>query len=553
MRRGRLKGLLETAKDEGWGDWIRSEADEKAVLGGCWFDLEAASRVVTFFERFLKLSKGQWAGKPFVLQEWQKRDLLMPMFGWKRRSGFRRFRNAYIEIPKKNGKSALCSGIALYLLVADGEPGAEVYSAAADRDQASIVYGESERMVKASPSLSRRLTVVPSRKTIYFQKTNSVYRALSADVPTKEGLNIHGLIFDELHAQPDRRLFDTLRYGGAARQQPLMASITTAGFDRHSICWEQREYARKILKGLVLDESFFPLIYAANEDPSEGPVEDWTQEATWRKANPSLGVTISVDSFAAECREAQEKPTLQNTFKRYRLNIWTSSDVRWMPMDKWDASAGVVDPSALLGLECYGGLDLSTTLDVTACAFVFPDGDDYKVQPLFWIPKENMAERVKRDRVPYDVWASQGLIRATPGNAIDYATVEADILAFADAHNVKEIAYDPWNSNEIIQRLSDKGLTMVPIRQGFASASGPMKQAEALIYQGHLHHGGHPILRWMADNVQAAIDPAGNIKPDKGKSREKIDGIVALIMALGRAAMRGNKSSVYEERGIVTL
>ena len=553
MRKGRLKSLLDAAKDEGWSEWIRTEADKKAVLGGCWFDTEAANRVVTFFERFLKLSKGQWAGKPFVLQEWQKQDLLMPLFGWKKRNGFRRFRNGYIEIPKKNGKSALCSGIALYLLVADGEPGAEVYSAAADRDQASIVYGESERMVKASPSLSKRLTVVPSRKTIYFQKTNSVYRALSADVPTKEGLNIHGLIFDELHAQPDRKLFDTLRYGGAARQQPLMVSITTAGFDRNSICWEQHEYARKILKGLVDDESFFALIYAANEDPNEGPVDDWTQEATWFKANPSLGITIDVDSFASECKEAQEKPTLQNTFKRYRLNIWTSSDVRWMPMDKWDASAGLVDPAALMGRECYGGLDLSTTLDITACVFLFPEDGAYKTLPLFWIPEENMAERVKRDRVPYDVWARQGLIKATPGNAIDYAFVEADILAFANAHNVKEIAYDPWNSSEIIQRLTDAGLVMVPIRQGFASMSGPMKQMEALVYSKALHHGGNPVLRWMIDNVQASVDPAGNIKPDKGKSREKIDGIVAAIMALGRAGMRGNQKSVYEERDIITL
>ena len=211
MRPGRLKGLLATAKDEGWSEWIRTEADERAVLSGCWFDREAAARVEVFFERFLRHSKGEWAGKPFRLQEWQKRDLLFPLFAWKKRNGYRRFRNAYIEVPKKNGKSALCSGISLYLLVADGEPGAEVYSAAADRDQASIVYGEAERMVMSSPALSRRLRVIPSRKTILFPRTNSVYRALSADVPTKEGLNIHGLIFDELHAQKSRELFDTLR------------------------------------------------------------------------------------------------------------------------------------------------------------------------------------------------------------------------------------------------------------------------------------------------------------------------------------------------------
>lgn len=554
MRPGRLKGLLATAKDEGWSEWIRTEADERAVLSGCWFDREAAARVEVFFERFLRHSKGEWAGKPFRLQEWQKRDLLFPLFAWKKRNGYRRFRNAYIEVPKKNGKSALCSGISLYLLVADGEPGAEVYSAAADRDQASIVYGEAERMVMSSPALSRRLRVIPSRKTILFPRTNSVYRALSADVPTKEGLNIHGLIFDELHAQKSRELFDTLRYGGAARRQPLLVSITTAGFDRNSICWEQHEYARKVLKGIVEDESFFAYIRAANEDPNEGPVDDWTSREAWYKANPSLGVTISEEAFAAECREAQEKPTLQNSFKRYRLNIWTSADVRWMPMDKWDASAGSVEPHMLAGKSCFGGLDLSTTLDITACVFVFPwDDGIYKLHPLFWIPEENMRERSTRDRVPYEVWARQGLVRTTPGNVVDYAWIEKDILEFAERHKVEEIAYDQWNATEIIQRLTDAGLVMVPTRQGFASMSGPMKQTEALVYSGKLHHGGNPVLRWMADNVQASVDPAGNLKPDKGKSRERIDGIVALIMAIGRAAMRENQASVYEERGLISL
>jgi phage terminase large subunit-like protein len=554
MRTGRLKGLLATAKDEGWSEWIRSEADERAVLSGCWFDREAAARVEIFFERFLRHSKGEWAGKPFRLQEWQKRDLLFPLFAWKKRNGYRRFRNAYIEVPKKNGKSALCSGISLYLLVADGEPGAEVYSAAADRDQASIVYGEAERMVMSSPALSRRLRVIPSRKTILFPRTNSVYRALSADVPTKEGLNIHGLIFDELHAQKSRELFDTLRYGGAARRQPLLVSITTAGFDRNSICWEQHEYARKVLKGIVEDESFFAYIRAANEDPNEGPVDDWTSREAWYKANPSLGVTISEEAFAAECREAQEKPTLQNAFKRYRLNIWTSADVRWMPMDRWEFSAGNVDPLALVGKSCFGGLDLSTTLDITACVFVFPWEDGvYKVHPLFWIPEENMRERSSRDRVPYEVWARQGLVRTTPGNVVDYSWIEKDILEFAKRHKVEEIAYDQWNATEIIQRLTDAGLVMVPVRQGFASMSGPMKQTEALVYAGKLHHGGNPVLRWMADNVQASIDPAGNMKPDKGRSRERIDGIVALIMAIGRAAMRENQASVYEERGLISL
>lgn len=546
-RRGRLPEVFRAARDEGWSEWIHSPVDEKAVYEGCWFDIEAANRITTFFERYLRHSKGQWAGKPFELLPWQKRDLLMPLFGWKRRNGFRRFRTAYIEVPKKNGKSQLCSGISLYLLMADGEPGAEVYNAASDRDQAGIVFNEAQSMASASPHLSSRLRIVASRKTIIYPRTNSVYRALSADVPTKEGLNIHGLVFDELHAQKTRDMYDTLRYGGAARRQPLLVSITTAGFDRYSICREQHEYAEKVLKGIVEDTSFFPLIYAAGEE------DDWSSPDVWRRANPSFGVTIDEETFAEEFREAMEKPALQNSFKRYRLNIWTSSERRWIDLAKWDASAGFADPADLAGRLCFGGLDLASSLDVAACVFVFPVEEEWKVLPHFWIPEENMRERVKRDRVPYDVWVREGLMTATPGNVIDYGWIRADIERFADRHQVQEIAYDRWNATEIVQNLADKGLTMVPVGQGFASMSAPMKRVEALVYSKQLHHGGNKVLRWMTDNVQATEDAAGNIKPDKGKSREKIDGIVALIMAMNRAMLLSNPESAYEERGIIQV
>ena len=552
---GRLRSLLKVARDEGWSSWIRNDADEKAVLGGCWFDRESADRVVVFFERFLRHTKGQWAGQPFTLLDWQKNDVLMPLFGWKRRSSFRRFRNAYVEIPKKNGKSELCAGLSLYLLVADDEPGAEVYAAAADHDQASIVYGESERMVAGSPPLRKRLTVIRSRKTIVHRKTNSVYRALSADVPTKEGLNIHGLIFDELHAQKSRSLYDTLRYGGAARRQPLLVSITTAGFDRQSICWEQHEYALQILKGIIEDEAFFAFIRAANEDPNEGPVDDWTDPKTWRKANPSMGVTIDEEAFAAECREAQNKPSLQNAFKRYRLNIWTSAETRWLDLARWDACKGQVDTEELKGCSFFAGLDLANIRDVAAAVFLFPLEDGrFFVTQRFWVPKENMEERVRKDRVPYDAWVRDGWMTATPGDVIDYAWIEKEILDFAERHQPKEIAFDPWNATQITTNLQEKDLTVVPVRQGFASMSPPMKQLEALIFQGRIVHDGNPVMRWMVDNVTATMDPAGNIKPDKGKSREKIDGVVALIMAVSRALFGEEEApSVYEEREPVVI
>ena len=511
-----------------------------------YFSEAKAKRVIDFLTR-LKHTKGEWAGKPFQLQKWQIRDIVAPIFGRVHKDGMRAIRTALVFLPRKNGKTELSAGLALSLLLQDGEPGAEIYTCAGDREQASIVFNAAATMVGYDPYLRKRLKVIHSSKRIIDTRTGGFCRALSAEAFTKHGLNPSGVIFDELHVQPNRDLWDTMQTAMGARRQPLTIAITTAGFDRNSICYGQYDYARKVRDRIVDDPTFWPVLYGMEDG------EDWTSRKVWARVNPNLGISLKPEFLESEFRKAEAMPGFQNTFRRLYLNQWTSSDVRWMPMDKWDTSAGVVDPSALLGRECYGGLDLSSTIDVTAFVAVFPFEGGYKVLPHFWIPADNIEARVKRDRVPYDVWVRQGLVRATPGDAIDYAFVERDILEFATAHNVREIAYDPWNSSEIIQRLSDKGLTMVPIRQGFASASGPMKQAEALIYQGHLHHGGHPILRWMADNVQAAIDPAGNIKPDKGKSREKIDGIVALIMALGRAAMRGNKSSVYEGRGIVTL
>lgn len=326
-----------------------NESDKAAIELGCHWDGNneaeppSAVRVRTFFENFLRHSKGQFAGVPFTFLDWQWDKVIRPLFGWKRKDGTRRFRKGYIEVPKKNGKSSLCSGLSLYLLVGDNEPGAEVYNAAADIAQASIVFGEAANMVEASPALKSRMEVVRSKKQINCPSTRSWYKALSADVKTKEGLNIHGLIFDELHAQPTREMWDTLTYGGAARRQPLFLSITTAGYDRDSICWEQHEYARGVLEGRIVDPWFFPLIYAADES------DDWTSPDTWRKANPSLNVregespTMDISDFEAACREAQQSPAKQNSFRRYRLNQWTEQDVRWLDLARWDECSGLVE------------------------------------------------------------------------------------------------------------------------------------------------------------------------------------------------------------------
>jgi len=511
----------------------------------------AAQRVVDFFEQFLCHSKGRWAGKPFLLQDWQKHDFLMPLFGWKRADGTRRYRLAYVEVPKKNGKSALMSGVCLFLLVGDGEAGAEVYSAAADRKQAGIVFDEAAKMVRKSPLLNARLRVIPSTKTILYPDAESKYVVLSRESTVAEGLNIHGLAFDELHAQKSRDLWDTLRYGGAAREQPLLVSITTAGYDKHSICYEQHQYAKQVLDGVVEDDSFFAYIRAADVEQ-----EDWTSPDVWRKANPSFGVTIDEATFASDCKEAQESPTKENAFKRYRLNIWTEQDVRWLQMDKWDACDGPVDPGELAGRACFGGLDLASTTDIAAFVLLFPEDDGYLVVPHFWVPADNARQRERKDRVPYETWGREGLVTLTPGNVIDYSAIKQTIQECGELYDIQEIAADRWNLEALRQQLCSEGLSesvVVPFGQGYASMSAPTKELERLVLDGKISHGGHPVLRWMASNVTAQQDPAGNIKPAKDKSTEKIDGIVALIMALGRAMVTGETASVYETRGVLTV
>lgn len=520
-----------------------------ADLSQFYFDPRAAEMAVMFFENYLVHSKGEWAGQPFKLQKWQADEVIRPLFGWKRKSdNTRRFRRAYLELPRKNGKSTMSSGIALYLLFADNEPGAEVYSAAADRDQAAIVFDEAKKMVQASPALDKRAQVL--KNSVLYERTNSVYRVLSSDVPTKHGLNVHGVVFDELHAQPNRDLFDVLTTGTGSRRQPMVVMITTAGWNRESICWEQHDYARKVLKGIIDDPEYFAFIAAADEK------DDWMDPAVWAKANPSLGVTIKPDYLEAEAKRASMTPAYQNSFRRLHLNQWTQQETRWMPIEKWDKCDLVLDLNLLKNAECYGGLDLSSTSDLASFVLDFPSepGDErelHQVLARFWIPEENMIERARKDRVPYDAWVRDGLIKTTPGNTIDYGFIVKEIIELSEIYNIREIAFDRWGAFQVSQQLEGAGLTMVGFGQGYQSMSFPTKELLRIVLDEKLAHGGHPVMRWMADNMVVTMDPAGNIKPDKKKSREKIDGIVALIMALDRAIRHlGATDSVYNERGI---
>lgn len=516
---------------------------------GYWFDEVAAQKAVDFFAECLRHTKGEWAGKPFALEPWQRDDVIRPLFGWKRANGTRKYRTVYVEVPRKNGKSTLAAGVGLILTFADGEPGAEVYSAAADRDQAAIVFETAKGMVEAEPELAGRAEVF--RRSIVVPGTASSYKVISADAPTKHGLNAHGVVIDELHAQPNRDLYDVLVTSTGARRQPVVFMITTAGFDRNSVCWELHEYARKVRDGVIEDDAFLPVIYQAEES------DDWTTVATWKKANPSLGRTVKLDYLAAECDRAQEVPGYENTFRRLHLCQWTEQSTRWITMPLWDRNAGTVDEAILFRRPVYMALDLGSTTDLSALGKLFPlDDGRFVLRMRFWMPADNVQKRVKGDHVPYDVWIRQGFITTTPGNITDYDFIRRDILADASQYRLRELAYDRWNANQLITQLQAEwpesrphGPQVVPFGQGFASMSAPTKEFEKLLLGGRLLHGGNPVLRWMASNVCVKQDPAGNLKPDKMASHERIDGIVVGVMALGRAMVSPvKKGSVYETR-----
>lgn len=531
--------------------WVRLAVErhvhdlETAEERGFWFDEEAARRAIAFFS-LLKHSKGEWAGRPVKLEPWQQFHLWV-IFGWKREDGTRRFRTSYLEVARKNGKTTMAAGIGLYLMLADGEPGAEIYTAATKRDQARIAHSEATRMVKASPQLRKEVTVY--KDNIHIVDTASKFEPLGADSDTMDGLNVHGAIVDEVHAHKTRDTWDKLETGTGARRQPMLYAITTAGYDRESLCWELHEYTDKVLSGVVEDDTFAGIIFSLDEG------DDWEQESVWMKANPNLEVSKYIDDLRRKCERAKEMPSSLNAFLRLELDIWTQSETKWVDLERWKSCNQAVDAVGLRGRTCYGGLDLSSNIDISAEVLVFPPQtaeESYQVLCRFFIPEDAMVQRSKKDRVPYDAWVRQGFITATPGNVIDYDFILAQIDEDARDYDLTEMAFDRWGATKIVQAIEEHGLTCVQFGQGYVSMSPPMKDLEKLILSGKLAHGNNPVLTWMADNLVARVDPAGNIKPDKEKSREKIDGMTALIMGLDRA-LRHQGGSVYEERGILTL
>ena len=510
-----------------------------------YFDKSAAKKAVGFIETFITHTKGELSGQPFLLEDWQKK-IVSDLFGWKnKKTDLRKYRTAYIQIGRKNGKSTLASALALYMLFADDERGSEIYSAAGDRQQAGIVHEIAKGMIVANPELSKRSKVY--RNSIVNESKGNFYQAISSDSKTKHGFNANCIIFDELHTQPNRDLWDTLTTSVGSRRQPLTIAITTAGYDRNSICHEIYKYAQQVDNQSVKDETFYSCIYEAEMD------DDITDEDVWKKANPNYGVSLKKNYMEIESQRAVDVPSYQNTFKRLMLNIWTDSVSVWIPNNEWMECHQEFDYSTLDGKECWGGLDLASTRDISAFVLLFKVDEKYIVLPHLFIPEENAKKRSERDGVDYVTWKNQGHIIATDGDVADYNFIKEKINELSKKYRIQSIAYDRWNASQLVIDLQNDGANMDPFAQGFVIMSAPTKELEKLIIGKQIIHNNNPCMNWMLSNVAIQEDPAGNIKIAKNKSKEKVDGLVALVMALGEMMTEESTDSVYDERGLLIL
>ncbi len=523
----------------------------------CLFSEEKADRAVRFINEHCRHTKGKFAGQLFNLRPWQEVDI-REIFGRVNEDGTRQIRTVYKEIPKKNGKSEECAALGNLLLFADDEPSAEIYIAAADRDQASIIFNVAAAMVRADPDLLAAAGgpsgIINSSKRIVSPDWESYLRAVSAEVGGKHGFNSHGVIFDEIHAQKDRRLWEVMTFGaGDAREQPLTVGITTSGIPGESpVAEELHEYSDQILRGIIPpDPTFYPVMYAA---PENAP---WDEEEVWRACNPALGDFLNLEAVRTSCERAKRMPSEQNSFRRLRLNQWVKQETRFIPMEAWDACDGLVDLREMKGLPCYAGLDLSTKLDITALALVFLDGNGiFHLVPYFWIPSENIRDRPNIEADKYRQWMNQGYLTVTEGNVIDFKAVRDKLREIRKAgFRIRELAFDPMFATQLAQDLQEDGLTVIEVRQGFRQMSEATIELQSALIDGKVRHGGHPMLRWMADCMTVKQDANGavkTVKPDRLKHRKRIDGIVAAIMGMSRAILHIDKTSVYARRdGIV--
>ena len=522
-------------------DDLEHQADRGLI-----FDEAAAAHVVKFFE-FLEHSKGEWGGQRFELQPWQQ-FILANVYGWKQAAtGLRRYRYVYVSCARKQGKTTLAAGLGLYALVADGEPGAEVYTAATKRDQARISHSEAARMVKASPSLRSRIKVFKDNLSV--DETQSKYEPLASDYNSLDGLNISMAVIDELHAWKTRDMWDVIDTSTASRRQPLIFAITTAGHDRHSICWEHHDYSQKVLSGVIDDDSWFGFVASIDEG------DDWTDERNWHKANPNLGVSCKIDDLRRKARRAKETPTSLNAFLRLHLGVWTEAESAWLPVETVEACEGRTEIESLLGRPCWAGLDLAATRDLSALVLAFKDdAGGFDLLPFAWAPRDNAQQRERDDRVPYLTWSAQGHLELTEGNVTDYDFILSHIETLAERYDIQTLAFDRFGAAHLVTQMQTAGLPVIQWGQGYLSMSPPTKELERLIISDAVRFPVNPVLRWCLSNVVVEIDPAGNIKPSKRRSTERIDMAVAAIMAIG-AAMQAEapEPNVYQSRGLLSV
>jgi phage terminase large subunit-like protein len=511
---------------------------------GLYFDRDDAQFVLDFFS-LLKHSKGKWAGETVVLEPWQA-FIISCVFGWKNKDGTRRFRTVHEEVARKNGKSTKLAGIALYGLTADGEGGAEIYTAATKKDQAKITFDEAARMAKKCPSLRKRIRQVKNNLSV--ETTASKLEPIGSDSDKQDGLNVHFGLVDELHAHRTSGMWEVLESALGSRTQPLMWAITTAGFNKGGYCFQHREYAIKVLEGNVQDDTFFAAIFTLDKD------DEWTDERNWIKANPNLGVSVNLKYLQDQCTKAREIPSSKVNFLTKHLNMWTDSATAWVDMEHFDACAKAFKLEELKGVKLFGGLDLASVSDISAFVVMGWKNDLLWIKPFFYLPEETAKARWKNNQVPYPQWAEQGWITLTNGNVCDYNFIQADIKRLRETLTLADIGFDRWNSSQLVINLQDDGAPMTEVGQGYLSMNPAMREFERLYLKELIQWDGNPVLRWMANNLVVAKDPAGNMKPDRNKSGEKIDGMAAIFDAIARLmADEGEDSSVYEERGILEL
>ncbi len=514
---------------------------ERGHERGLRFDDVLAARAIDFFPRFLRLSTGA-AVVPFWLEHWQAFQI-GSLFGWLREDGFRRFRTVYDEVARKNGKTPLLAGCAIYANFIEGELSAQGYAAATKRDQAALMFKEAVKMVELSPPLRRRLKI--AKGSISDARTFSFLEPLPADAKTADGFNVHFGGVDEVHAHKNRLLIDLIRTATASRRQPIVMEITTAGFDRETICFEHHEYSMHVLDGRAQDDSWLAFIYTTDEG------DDWRDEGVWPKANPNLGVSVQTQTLRDLCAEALLSPGLENSFRRLHLNQWTEQDERAIALHIWDEASAPFAEESMAGRECFGGLDLSQTGDFTALGWTFPPqvaNAPWRSIWRFWIPEAKIVEAERKGELMLRNWARAGLITPVPGDVIDHGYIKAQVLKDCTKFKVREIAYDPWSALQISTELFQEGVPMVAFRQGMASMAAPTSEFLKMVARRQLHHGGNPVARWMAGNLALETDAAGNNKPAKNKSKKgKIDGMVAIIMAIGRASQVQKKPAVIQQ------